>query len=170
MKNLFIALLLCSFQVASAATPPVSTNYFPVVKQGDNLPPSITEILKLKIRDAEKIAGKKFSLKEKIAFKLLQHKYKKSQHPAEENWAKKGKTAMILGIIALGILFIPYAGLASIPLAIIAIAKGNKVKKADPGNKQAKTGVILGWIALAVFAVFIIIAAAYAAAFMGGFN
>ena len=72
---------------------------------------------------------------------------------------------MILGIIALGVLVIPYLVIATIPLAILAIVFGNQAKKEDPNDGQAKAGVILGWVALGLVVLALIVALAYLSAF-----
>ncbi len=91
------------------------------------------------------LTGKKLSLKEKIALKLFQHKLKKQTFkPTGKRQRDKGKTAYILGLIALFGLLVPGLGLLSLPLAILAIVIGNKAKNEDPGNRNARRGVTLG--------------------------
>jgi hypothetical protein len=124
-------------------------------------------IASLKIKDAEKLMGRKMTLKEKIAFKLFRHQLKKSKTGDETGSSKEGKTAFILGLIALSLIFVPFAALASIPLAIIAIVKGNNARKLNPEDKKAKTGVVLGWVALGLIALSIIIGVLLIVAFLG---
>lgn len=103
----------------------------------------------LEIKEIEKLTGKKFTLKEKIGIKFLQHKTKKElKSKKEESKTDLGKTSMILGIIGLGLILIPYLFIASVPLAILAIILGNKARKADRNNRKAITGIILGWVTL----------------------
>lgn len=118
-------------------------------------------ISSLKIKEAEKLLGRKMKLKEKIAFKAFQWKIKKGYYPlkADES-AGKGKTAMILGIVAVATLFIPYASIAAIPCAILAIIFGNQAKKVNPNDGQAKAGVILGWVAVGLIILAVILVAA----------
>ena len=113
--------------------------------------------------------GRKLKLKEKIAFKLFQWKLKKGLLHKKEERSQKGKTALILGIIGIATLFIPYLILASIPCAILAIVFGNQAKKSDPGDGNAKAGVILGWVTIGVFiiALAIVIAVLSSGSFWG---
>jgi hypothetical protein len=111
----------------------------------------IEKIASMKTKEAEKILGRKLILKEKIAFKIVQHKIKKDLKAREKGKPSKGQTAFILSLIGLGLLFVPYLALASIPIAIIAIIQGAKAKKEDPNDKKAKTAIILGIVTLGLF-------------------
>ena len=104
----------------------------------------------LSIKDIQKLAGRKLKLKEKIAIKVYQWKLKKgfTAFKKEETKNTKGNTAMILGIVAIACLVIPYAVIASIPCAILAIVFGNQARKENPKDSRAKAGVILGWVTL----------------------
>lgn len=137
----------------------------------ENIKPEITtsieptiptfNIVTAKVKDVEKLLGRKMKLKEKISFKILQHKLKKESYRKNgETGSNKGKTAMILGIVGIACLLIPYALIASIPLAILAIIFGNQAKKQNPNDGQAKAGVILGWVTLGLVALAIIVVAA----------
>lgn len=120
---------------------------------------------KMKVKQIENLLGRKLKFKEKLALKLYKWKEKSQIKTGEGAESKKGKTAMILGIIALGVLVIPYVAIASIPLAILAIVFGNQAKRADPTDGQAKAGVILGWVALGLIVLAILVVVAYVAAF-----
>jgi hypothetical protein len=136
-------------KATALATPPVSPYTF---------------ISNLKIKEAEKLLGRKMKLKEKLAFKLYQWKLKKELKKKVDETDKKGETAFILGIVALGSLFIPYVGIVAIPCAILAIIFGNKAKKINPNDKKAKTGALLGWITLGVFVIAVAVVVAIIAA------
>jgi hypothetical protein len=165
-KITFIVLLLLAGLFATA-------NYtYPVEKPATYLkmrefttPPfsPYTFISNLKIKEAEKLLGRKMKLKEKLAFKLYQWKLKKELKKKANETGKKGETAFILGIVALGSLFIPYVGIVAIPCAILAIIFGNKAKKINPNDKKGKTGALLGWITLGVFVVAIAVVIAIVA-------
>ena len=152
---LFFILVLC-FRAEST-----------IVPLGDAAPPvlSITtpthpllNIATAKAKDIEKLLGRKLKLKEKLAIKLFQWKYKKGLTAKKvDDPGKKGKTAMILGIISIAALLVPYLAIAAIPCAILAIIFGSKAKKADPDNGQAKAGVILGIVTLGLFALALIV-------------
>lgn len=120
----------------------------------------------MKVREIEKIAGRKFSLKEKIAIKILQYKTKKELKKGDES-SSKGKIAMILSIIGLALIFVPYGILASVPLAILAILLGSKAVKENPQDKQAKAGRIMGFLTLGLFVVALFISLIFLAAFSG---
>lgn len=125
-------------------------------------------IITAKVKDVEKLLGRKMKLKEKIGFKILQHKLKKESYRKKgEPGAEKGKLAMILGIIGIACLLIPYAAIASIPLAILAIVFGNQAKKQNPNDGQAKAGVILGWVTLGLVTLAIILVVAILASWGG---
>ena len=142
--------------------PEISTNIEPIH------PPF--NIFTAKVKDVEKVLGRKLKLKEKIGFKILQYKLKKEGlKKQKETDPDKGKTAMILGIIAISCLVIPFFGFASIPLAILAIIIGNKAKKQNPEDGRAKAGVILGWVTLGLLALAIAIVVLILAAW-GGFT
>ena len=139
-----------AYQMATGLITPSSSSY--------------TFISNLKIKEVEKLLGRKMKLKEKLAFKLYQWKLKKELKKKADETDNKGETAFILGIVALGSLFIPYAGIAAIPCAILAIIFGNKAKKNNPNDKKAKTGALLGWITLGLFVITIAIVIAIIAA------
>jgi hypothetical protein len=127
--------------------------------------------INLKIKEYEKFTGQKLTLKEKIAFKIVQHNLKKElQTGKKPETRNKGKTALILGIIGLALVFVPYAAIASIPLAIIAIVMGNEAKKINPADKKARTGVILGWCTLGLILLLLIIGIIFLFAFVGSFG
>ncbi|HEX4876890.1 MAG TPA: DUF4190 domain-containing protein [Chitinophagaceae bacterium] len=122
----------------------------------------------LKIKEAEKLLGRKLKLKEKIALKAFQWKLKKGIYPGKAGEkSSKGNTSLILGIIAVGSLFIPYASIAAIPCAILAIIFGNQAKKINPNDGQAKAGVILGWVSIGLLILAVILVVAILAS--GGF-
>lgn len=139
--------------VCMATSSPASIN--PVITPAET-PTQQDIVLKkiagLKIKDLQKLAGRKFTLKEKIAIKFYQWRIKKNNDRLNVDpvRTKKGKTALILGIIAVAAVLIPYIAIASIPCGILAITIGNKAKKENPDDKQAKAGATLGWVAIAV--------------------
>lgn len=138
----------------------------------ENIKPDITTVIEptypsfnfitAKAKDVEKFLGRKMKLKEKIGFKILQHKLKKEINRNKgETGSEKGKLAMILGIVGIACILIPYALLASIPLAILAIIFGNQAKKQNPDDGKAKAGVILGWVTLGLATLAIILVVAF---------
>src|SRR5258705_8666402 len=138
-----------------------SNNYNPAIllpgnvevinKSWENIPFPLEKIASMKVKEAEKILERNLSLKEKISFKIAQFKFKKELKTKEKGKPSKGQSAFILSLIALGLLLVPYLGLASIPLAIIAIVQGAQAKKEDPNDKKAQTAIILGIVTLGLF-------------------
>ena len=137
-------------------------------------PPKTTigldRIASMKTKEAQKILGRKMSLKEKIAFKVTQYKLKKALKNKEQGKASKGQTAFILSLISLCLLFIPYLCIASIPLAIVGIVMGAQAKKENPNDKKANTAIILGIITLGLVVLAIILIIAILASFSWSFG
>jgi|SRR5436190_11777380 len=150
MRKFIIMILLNAFLASSlkAATIPsqkdslVSVNAFSF---------TMKDIAGMKLKDLEKITGKKLSLKEKIAFKILQWKIKKGLTHEGTNKKDKSKTAMILGIIGLASLFIPYLIVVSIPCTVLALVFGYEARKINPEDSKARTAIILGWISVGLY-------------------
>lgn len=137
-------------------------------------PPKTTipldKIASMKTKEAEKILGRKMTLKEKISFKITQYKLKKALKDKEKGKASKGQTAFILSLISLCIIFIPYLSIASIPLAIVGIVMGAQAKKENPNDKKANTAIILGIITLGLVVLAIIFIIAILASFSWGWG
>ena len=83
------------------------------------------------MKDVQKLIGRKLSLKEKVAFVAFKQLHKKLVRSAPKDPAQ---TAFTLGLIGLLVLIVPILNLASLPLAIIAISMGSRVKREDPGK------------------------------------
>ena len=128
----------------------------------------IQDLAAMKIRDVEKITGKKLSLKEKLAFKIFQWKLKKELIYEGKDKTDKGKTAMILGIIGISSLWIPYLGIASIPCTILALVFGYQAKKINPDDSKAKTAIVLGWVTIGLYVLIIALVIAILAAWSWG--
>ena len=130
-----------------------------------NMTISFSDISNLKIKQIEKLLGRRLKLKEKIAVKLYQWKLKREARYTKSNdYKDKGKTAMIFGIIGLASLLLApisfFGVLPSIAFGLAALLLGKKVKKENSADKKAKTAIILGWITLGVLtavAIFIVI-------------
>lgn len=115
------------------------------------------EIATLKIKDIQKLAGRKLTLKEKIGFVILKHKIKRQSKSSQ----KQGETALIFGIAGLGLfvigLFVPILLLGSLIAAIVAVVTGSVAK--DPSNRKARAAKLLGWITLGLLALLLLLAA-----------
>ena len=127
------------------------------------------DISTMRVKDVQKLLGRKLKLKEKIAFKVFQWKVKKGWIPGKKNPAKgnKGRTAMIFGIIVLVALFIPYVSIIALPAAILALVFGYDARRDDPSDRHARTALILGWITIAVFIIALVLLVAILSS--GGF-
>ncbi|NOT51142.1 MAG: hypothetical protein HOP10_07670 [Chitinophagaceae bacterium] len=136
----------------------------PVVNPVEKITPQqilLKKITDLKIKDLQKLTGRKFTLKEKIGFGILKLKLKQQLKHTPADGSKKGETALIFGIGSLAILFlatvVPGALFASFIAAIIAIILGGSARKKDPSDKKAKTAKLLGWITLGLIAALMIV-------------
>ena len=157
---LILVLLIFSslnFQ-ASANTLPVTLTSSVSTMQKDPVP--MDRIATMKIKEAEKILGRKFTLKEKIAFKIAQLKLKKDLKAKAEGKSSKGQTAFVLSLVGICLLLVPYASIASLPLAIIGLVMGSQAKKENPNDSKAKTAIVLSLVTLGllVLAVLLVIA------------
>lgn len=166
MKSLYVSLIIafCLFTPAltanSASIPALEANPTPI----ENF---YKKIASLKIKDIQKLTGKKLTLKEKVGFLLLKHKIKRQQKKEEEK--DLGQKAFTFGIIAIALfvagLFLPFVILGSLIAAIIAVVAGSTAKKKDPSNRKAHAGKLMGWITLGLITLFLILAVAVVIAF-----
>lgn len=162
----FVLVIFSSFSVkGSGAVIPPGNIESAIDPGGATIP--FDKIASMKTKEAEKILGRKMTLKEKISFKITQYKVKKALKDKEKGKASKGQTAFILSLISLCILFIPYLGFASIPLAIIGIVMGSQAKKENPDDRKAQTAIVLGIVTLGLVVVGIILILAFLAAWSG---
>jgi|GEM_PF-1205318 len=163
---------------AEAATTPFAENSNPVQLV-------LNQLASQKIKDVQKLAGRKLTLKEKLSFWLLKQQIKQGQKKGfsksllykalqkkaakksglfkKENSGSKGQTALIFGVGALALLviglFVPYVIIASLVSSILAIVIGTVAKKHNPSDSKAGAGKLLGWITLGLIALLIIAAA-----------
>ena len=118
----------------------------------------LKKIASLHIKDLQKLAGRKFSLKEKISFLIL----KKSLKHKTGDSQSKGQTALIFGIGALVLLiiglFVPFVILGALVSSILAIVVGTAALKKDRSDTNALVGKLLGWITLGLIALLLILA------------
>jgi hypothetical protein len=159
MRNiLFTAFLLISLSGYTASIPSVSGT----MKENPEsrvIPPSQSisakNLATLKVRDYEKMSGRKLSLKEKFAFKLMQVKLKKDlKKKSKGEYSSRSKTAFILSILSLAtMLLIPL----SVVLSVISIILASKSLKANPEDKKAKTAMGLSILALGIIVVGLLI-------------
>ena len=112
-------------------------------------------LAKMKVKDFEKLTGKKLTLKEKLGFKILQFKYKKEIRKNEkEKYSKRSKAAFILSILSLAtVILIPL----SVILAVISIILASKSLKENDMDRKAKTALGLSILALGIIVVGLLI-------------
>lgn len=159
MKSLFFQLsvifilLFISLQALSATLPiePVNKGQAAIHKK----------IISLKVRDIQRITGKKLSLKQKIVFGLLKRKLKRQN----EEVSSKGQLALTFGIIGaallIGGLFVGALLIGSLIAAIAAIVIGSVAKKKNPDDRKALAGVLLGWITLGLIVALLLLFALF---------
>lgn len=185
MRKIFLLPLLfaissLSFTVTQAATTPVAPAIEPIQ-------PVIRKFSTLTLKEAQQLAGRKFTLKEKIGFWLFKKQIRKGQEKGftktlfykavhkkarkADQPGSKGMAALGFGIASVVILllgfFIPYVIIVSPIAAILAIVLGTIAKKKDPDDTKGSIGKLLGWISLSLFVVLII---AVAIALADGFG
>jgi hypothetical protein len=165
MRKVFA--LLCLFSViahpAISSNAPISHLSISIQKthSGEVLPNKISS---LKVRDLEKQAGRKLTLKEKIAFLILKKKLKRQ----EDTGSREGKTAFSFGLAAVAFLilglFVPYVILGALVASIVAIVMGSSAARKNPNDRKAHSAKLLGWITLGLIALLILLIALVIAA------
>jgi len=158
-------IVFSSFSVHNESGLPATLTSSVSTLQKDPIP--MERLAKMKIKEAETILGRKFTFKEKIAFKFAQFKIKKGLKLKAEGKSSKGQTAFILSLIGLCLLIVPYAGIASLPLAIIGLVMGSSAKKENPDDKKAQTAIILSLVTLGLIVLAVLLVVAILAS--GGF-
>jgi FtsH-binding integral membrane protein len=112
----------------------------------------------LKLKEFQKLAGRKLTIREKIGFLILKHKI---NHPRKTD-TSKGQTALVFGIVALGLfvlgLFVPYVIIASLISSIVAIVSGSVALRNNRNDKKAFAGKLLGWITFGLIALLLVLA------------
>jgi hypothetical protein len=131
-------------------------------KVGTTLPPGplYSLVTTLKVKDLQKLIGRKLTLKERIGLVVLKSKLKKKK---ADN-SKMGQTAFIIGIAAVGLLiiglFVPYVMLASLVASIFAIVFGTSAYKKNNNDRKALAGKLMGWITLGLVVIIFALAVA----------
>ena len=153
---LFISFVAVFFSIA---IPVNSAIIISPVKETVDPENTYKKIVSLKIKDVQKMIGRKLTLKEKISFLILRHQLKNHA----DSKPNQGKTAMTFGIFGV-VLFI--AGLFFAPLlvgsliaAILAVVLGSLARKENSSDKKALAVILMGWITLGLIALLLILAA-----------
>lgn len=164
-KYLLLFVLLFPVLASQSATEPMvpALSASPVSVPAD----PIERLASLSMKEVQKLAGRKLTLKEKIAVKLYQWKLKKGlRHAGDGEKSSKGKTALIFSIIGLACLFIPISVvgfLGAVVFTVLGMIKGSSAKKEDPNDGNAKAAVIIGWVTIGLFAIALVIATVFLA-------
>jgi hypothetical protein len=173
MKRNLVLLFAFYFIIPASASVfiPDSNPYTPAIEK--RIPDPVLLIVSvstLNFKQVETLIGRKLKWKEKIGLQVFKWTHKKKFGRQQSEYSNKGKTALLLGIIGICSLVIPVAGIISLPLAILAIIFGNQALKINPGDRKAKTGLILGWITigLIILAIALLIAILSSGAFWWG--
>ena len=159
-------IILSSFTIKHTAVV-VPVNSETVNKPPENITISLEKAASMKMKEVEKIVGRKLTLREKIAIKFAQHKIKKSLKAKENGTSSKGQTAFILSLVGLCLLIVPYANFASLPLAIIGLVMGINAKKENPKDSKAQTAIVLSLVTLGLILLAVLLVVAIIAS--GGF-
>jgi uncharacterized membrane protein YidH (DUF202 family) len=152
--SIFIFSLQCPIEITAAIIS--KPGLLSVITKCENPEMSPTaSLVTMRMKDLEKLTGKKLTLKEKIVFKIYQSKLKKENRKAEKgNYSKRSKTAFILSILSLAtLIIIPL----SIILAVIGIILASKSLKEDNEDKKARTAMGLSILALGIIVVGLLI-------------
>jgi hypothetical protein len=152
---IFFSLISIALPVSSAVSSSSSSPTIKIVPEWNKY----KRIANLKIKDLQKIVGRKLTIKEKIGFVILKHKIKRQLKSSGRN----GEAAFILGITGLALfaigLFVPVLLVGSLIAAVVAVVSGSVAQKQDPSNRKAHAGKLLGWITLGLLALLLILAA-----------
>jgi predicted nucleic acid-binding Zn ribbon protein len=108
----------------------------------------IVSAKQVRIRDIEKITGRKLTLKQKIAFKIYQWKLiKEAKKINKDRTSKRSTAALVLSILSLAsIILFPL----SVLLAVISIILASRSIKENYEDKRAKTAMTLSILALGI--------------------
>jgi hypothetical protein len=130
-----------------------------------------TDLRKIKVKDVEKLTGKKLSFFQKIKLKIiLAAANKLKDGELTEKQERQATASMALGIGSLALMFlsmipfISFIGILCIPAAILAIIFGARSLKGN-SNSKGIVGVVTGGVTLLIIAVAIILLAILFAGF-----
>jgi len=121
MKEIFFLIVAGIFLLVPSLAGTVNSATIPLSVSTTSLKKPLNNITSLKVKDIQKMLGRKLTLKEKIALLVLKHKLK---HVPKET-SKAGNTALIFGIIGVALLaiglFVGPLLIGSIIAAIVAM-------------------------------------------------
>lgn len=121
---------------------------------------------KIKVKDVERLTGKKLTLLQKVQFYIFKKKFQKPKALQEitEQQKKWARASMLLGIGSIlflllsGVLLAGFLSILALTAAILAIIFGAKSLKGN-SNTEGIIGVVTGGVTLALIFVAIIVLA-----------
>lgn len=138
LLSLFVIVIMISVPVESNST---AIRVLPTTSINDNIHKPVA----LKVKDVEKLIGRKLTFKEKVSLFFW-----RTIKPADSS--KSGQTALIFGIIGASLfilgLFVPYVIIGSLAAAIVAVVLGSVAKRQNSSDNKAHAATLLGWITL----------------------
>ena len=150
LLNIFAAFF---FSIALPVNSAVIIPSKEIVLPGD----TYKKVTSLKIKDVQKMIGRKLTLKEKISFLILRHQLKQKA----DSKKSLSKTALTLGFIAvvllIGGLFLPPLLIGSLIGGILSLVLGTLARKDDHSDKKAQAAILLGWITLGLLALLLLV-------------
>ena len=153
----FIILFFYTATAASAATVPL------IDSSSRSVHPVYKNIAAMKLKDFQKLVGRKLTFKEKITFLVFKYKTRHQRKAAGAD----GRASFILGFVGLLLLLIgflsPAVWLGALAASILAIVTGSVADKKDNYNREAHIGKMLGWITLGALALLLILAVIFIA-------
>ena len=118
---------------------------------------AVNKVVSLKIKDVQKMIGRKLTLKEKIGFLLVRHQLKHKAEP-KKSLSHTALICGIVGVIALvGGLFIPPLLIVALVGSILSLVLGTIARKDDRSDKKALAAMLLGWITLGLLALLLLV-------------
>jgi hypothetical protein len=131
----------------------------------------VFDLTTIKVKDFEKLTGKKLSFFQKVKFKILQKVLRKVKGgELTDKQKQQARASMILGIASFVLLllssvaFIGIAGILCIPAAILAVILGAKSLKGN-SNTQGIVGVVTGGVTLALIVLALILVVLFLSSF-----
>lgn len=127
----------------------------------------------MKVKEFEKISGKKLRFMDRIFFKIAQKKLRKTITPGGLINKKTERVKMAAFLLGLGSIlffglgfFVPGLFLGAVITGILAIVTGSIELRSDPSNPYARAGKLIGWIIIGLTALVTILAVLITLAFI----
>ena len=122
---------------------------------------SNSRLLSLSAKEIQHLTGHKMNLMERLQWKILQKKFKKTQQKEKTSRDTLSLVALIAGIAGLGLLFlVPIAGFVLLLTAIVTGIVARNSTEDPKSRKNALIGLVLGLVGIGLIVIALI---AYAA-------